>query len=254
MGHHKERLATRPEIEHPTVYTDGDLFEFLLSVIHVLFSRMFGRYLKMLEQHIIAVVETVLIKADMILIFFNCRADSSLIRQLGELDFENRTAYYPNFYNEVSFLFTFPINIYNTFNFGLSSTVFNLTNLFSNTSILYFNWVNVLGLSTIYNLNIYTILLDITNRLNFTQGNILDTSANEISPFQSHNIAGSNLNDTVKFANSELSTDFRYQRVLNPVFSYDYKVGNYATQHTTDHYKHLFVTFAELTGGVRKPS
>jgi len=252
MGHHKERLATRPEIEHPSIYTDGDLFEFLLSVLHVAFSRIFGRYLKMLEQHIVAVSETVIDKTKSILVFFNLRADDSLVLNL--ISDNNRQPFSPSFKNEISFLFALPLNIYNTICFLITSSVFNLTNIFSYTSLFYFNWVNVLGLSTIYNLNVADIIATFASKLTTSRVQSVENSNSEVNPFQSRNIGGSNLTDISKFSNSELSTDFRYQRVLNPVFAYDYKVGNYATQHTTDNYKHLFITFSELTGGVRKPS
>jgi len=58
----------------------------------------------------------------------------------------------------------------------------------------------------------------------------------------------------LNISNSELSTDFRYQRALNPIFAYDYKAGNYITKTDKESFPYLFLTFSEVTGGVRRPS
>jgi|TARA_B110000037_G_scaffold217633_1_gene279107 hypothetical protein len=52
----------------------------------------------------------------------------------------------------------------------------------------------------------------------------------------------------------ESSLDMRYQRNLNPIFRYDYKLGNYFTKEDSIVTPYLFTTINELTGGIRKSS
>lgn len=52
---------------------------------------------------------------------------------------------------------------------------------------------------------------------------------------------------------TENSLFFRYQRLLNPIFRYDYKLGNYFNKQDSIITPYLFTTISEITGGVRKP-
>jgi hypothetical protein len=52
----------------------------------------------------------------------------------------------------------------------------------------------------------------------------------------------------------ESSLNVRYQRNLNPIFRYDYKLGNYFTKEDSIVTPYLFTTINELTGGIRKSS
>jgi hypothetical protein len=46
----------------------------------------------------------------------------------------------------------------------------------------------------------------------------------------------------------------RYLRTTNPIFRYDYKLGNYFTKEDMQTKPFLFTTINELTGGIRKAS
>lgn len=50
----------------------------------------------------------------------------------------------------------------------------------------------------------------------------------------------------------ELVNDVRFQKAANPVFKYDFKVGNYLPDTTRTLNQHLFSTFNDVTGGIRK--
>lgn len=52
----------------------------------------------------------------------------------------------------------------------------------------------------------------------------------------------------------EKTSDFRALRMFNPVFKYDFKVGNYLPDDSKKMNKHLFATIKDLTTGVRKSS
>jgi hypothetical protein len=61
--------------------------------------------------------------------------------------------------------------------------------------------------------------------------------------------------ETTTLANFAETTDNqRYLRTTNPIFRYDYKLGNYFTKEDMVTKPFLFTTINELTGGIRKSS
>jgi hypothetical protein len=51
---------------------------------------------------------------------------------------------------------------------------------------------------------------------------------------------------------NETTLGARFQRTLNPIFRYDYKLGNYFTKTDVLQAPYLFTTISEITGGIRK--
>tara|TARA_B100000795_G_scaffold5622_1_gene4121 strand:+ start:2101 stop:3357 length:1257 start_codon:yes stop_codon:yes gene_type:complete len=60
--------------------------------------------------------------------------------------------------------------------------------------------------------------------------------------------------DQVLNSQSENTYFIRYQRALNPVFKYDYKLGNYFTKSDITMTPFMFTTAIDVTGGIRKSS
>jgi len=56
------------------------------------------------------------------------------------------------------------------------------------------------------------------------------------------------------YETQEVSSSFRAIRAANPIFRYDYKVGNYFPKDDTTNMAFLFSTITEVTGGIRKAS
>lgn len=56
------------------------------------------------------------------------------------------------------------------------------------------------------------------------------------------------------YSGHELAADYRFQKSSNPVFRYDFKVGNYLPDSVKTLNQHLFTTMNDVTGGIRKPS
>jgi len=52
----------------------------------------------------------------------------------------------------------------------------------------------------------------------------------------------------------EKSSDQRFLRFMNPVFKYDFKVGNYIPDDVKKMNPHLFMTIKDVTTGIRKSS
>jgi hypothetical protein len=51
----------------------------------------------------------------------------------------------------------------------------------------------------------------------------------------------------------ESTLDQRFMRLINPIFSYDFKVGNYIPDHAKKMNPHLVTTVKDVTMGLRKP-
>ena len=72
--------------------------------------------------------------------------------------------------------------------------------------------------------------------------------------FSGNQFQTSTLTDNTLNSQSEGTFFFRYQRALNPVFKYDYKLGNYFTKEDTTMTPFMFTTAIDVTGGIRKSS
>lgn len=59
---------------------------------------------------------------------------------------------------------------------------------------------------------------------------------------QSESVLGENVSDS------------RFMRFMNPVFKYDFKVGNYMPDDAKKMNPHLFMTIKDVTTGIRKSS
>jgi len=69
----------------------------------------------------------------------------------------------------------------------------------------------------------------------------------ESEPFTTQSVETSSLS-----SNHETTSDSRFQKAANPVFKYDFKVGNYLPDTTKTLNQHLFSTLNDVTGGIRK--
>jgi hypothetical protein len=55
------------------------------------------------------------------------------------------------------------------------------------------------------------------------------------------------------YQSQENRTDFRNQRTQNPIFRYDFKLGNYMPEELKRKFPHSFISIHDLTTGLRKP-
>lgn len=80
------------------------------------------------------------------------------------------------------------------------------------------------------------------------------TNMGEVLTVKSEN--STPLNDATYFNNSigESSEDSRAIRFNNPIFKYDYKLGNYLNKETINNFPHLMLSQTQVTGGIRKSS
>ena len=81
-----------------------------------------------------------------------------------------------------------------------------------------------------------------------------DTNKNFTNLFYKTNHAQpKNSVTTVLFGKQETASDYRNQRLQNPIFRYDFKLGNYMSEETKRKVPHLYTTVHDLTTGLRKP-
>lgn len=119
--------------------------------------------------------------------------------------------------------------------------------------------LNSLNLSTLVSLPIFSDLAVLTNYLtNLASPTVVTTPAVSSSfAEESYAVSGASLRSSeelAKFNLHEASSDARFSRAMNPVFKYDFKVGNYLPDDAKKLNPHLFMTMKDLTTGIRKSS
>ena len=83
----------------------------------------------------------------------------------------------------------------------------------------------------------------------------LPASSYSFSPsYVSQGLLVDNSSDILSNLFQEKTSEYRFLRLMNPVFKYDFKVGNYMPDDTKKMNPHLFRTIQDLTTGVRKSS
>ncbi len=74
------------------------------------------------------------------------------------------------------------------------------------------------------------------------------------SGYSTSDLTTSSVNESSMSALQEDLTDQRFVRFMNPVFQYDFKVGNYIPDEAKKLNPHLFMTIKDVTTGIRKSS
>jgi len=159
----------------------------------------------------------------------------------------------------------------NTFGMVLNvgySLIFNtqyfVYNFFTNvkTTCTYLIYNNQLAFNFYYQFLLSDLVLNnkittivnsiIVNNTKFT--NLFNTNNSDILISKAeHKVS---LNDGVYFNNSigESIENSKALRFNNPIFKYDYKLGNYLSKETINNFPHLMLSQTQVTGGIRKSS
>ena len=140
---------------------------------------------------------------------------------------------------------------------SLLSSVYNLIPTFVN--------VNPVLNTTPLNLSSFTTLplfMDLSTLTNYLSSAVLrsSSSSSTVSTFSTegeYTVPTSSIRSSEelsKFSLHESVSDARFARTMNPVFKYDFKVGNYLPDDAKKLNPHLFMTIKDLTTGIRKSS
>lgn len=57
-----------------------------------------------------------------------------------------------------------------------------------------------------------------------------------------------------QFQHQEIASDYRNLRLQNPIFKYDFKLGNYMPDDNKRKFSQLLTSIHDLTTGVKKPN
>lgn len=57
-----------------------------------------------------------------------------------------------------------------------------------------------------------------------------------------------------QFQSQEIASDYRNLRLQNPIFKYDFKLGNYMPDDNKRKFSQLLTSIHDLTTGVKKPN
>lgn len=129
------------------------------------------------------------------------------------------------------------------------ATKLNVLQILSLGSV--FQFADLLKIEFLHaNLNVYKKMV------NLSTGGSESLSSSYLLPYSyaSSEANLKSLEDQVLYSLQESTTDGRFLRLMNPVFKYDFKVGNYMSDDTKKMNLHLFRTIQDLTTGVRKSS
>jgi hypothetical protein len=95
----------------------------------------------------------------------------------------------------------------------------------------------------------------------FTLGNSItaptSSPSEEATQESVYSVSTSNLRSVDELSSTGLnenSSDQRFMRFMNPVFKYDFKVGNYMPDDAKKLNPHMFMTIKDVTTGIRKSS
>ena len=139
-----------------------------------------------------------------------------------------------------------------TVNFFVASSIEGFKGLLTNTLVLSpFTMFNTISIG-----NYVSSVLDIS----YAQFSNVATLAN-VKKSQSPNLSyttSSLLNQdqstAEQFQAQEIASDYRNLRLQNPIFKYDFKLGNYMPDDNKRKFSHLLTSIHDLTTGVKKPN
>lgn len=136
-----------------------------------------------------------------------------------------------------------------------------LSNLTSSVNGLYARFNDVfttsatsLNWSTIFNSNSVLDLLLYTKTFFYSPTYTFNNKIQPTSNYSTNYSTTSSFVDQTESALGETSSDSRFMRFMNPVFKYDFKVGNYMPDEAKKMNPHLFTTIKDITTGIKKSS
>lgn len=83
--------------------------------------------------------------------------------------------------------------------------------------------------------------------------NVKSTESNKLS-YTTNSLLNQDQNTAQQFEAQEIASDYRNLRLQNPIFKYDFKLGNYMPDDNKRKFSHLLTSIHDLTTGVKKPN
>jgi len=243
IGFHKERLALRPQLNHPEINTADSLVNFFLSA----FNSICSRSVLVLVRGLISTMNDFISRFASVVPSSNSLLPNFLMSNSSVTFSNNLNIFITTIFNSL-------FNIFHTF--ILFITNLNLSNFYTNIShhisfLLSFN--AILGLNDLQFGYWEKLISKISYSWNQSKSVSTFHTDNTIN-YTSKPLSSLTMNEKNKFNHQEVSSNFRYQKFSNPIFVYDYKSGNYLTTEDVKAYPSLFTSISEVTKGIRKSS
>jgi len=99
---------------------------------------------------------------------------------------------------------------------------------------------------------LYNYYFSVISNVSMTNSRSESTSDDVL--FKSSPVTGQSVVELSATGLGENLNDQRFMRLMNPVFKYDFKVGNYLPDDAKKLNPHLFMTIKDITTGIRKSS
>ena len=132
------------------------------------------------------------------------------------------------------------------------------SSLYRASSLTPLSHYNSLNLSSLFPLELSSVtqqLYLITNLRAYSWEALIPATYYSLNPsYVAQGLLVDSTKEVVGGLFQEKTSDYRFLRSANPVFKYDFKVGNYMPDDTKKMNPHLFRTIQDLTTGVRKSS
>lgn len=107
-----------------------------------------------------------------------------------------------------------------------------------------FEWTNTLSYTVSSSIKMYRRLKSfVTKNLSSTSNLVVNKETLETSL---------EVDTLATLTTGESTDEVKNVRYLNPIFKYDYKLGNYLTKETVSGFPNLFISQIQVTGGIRK--
>ena len=198
--------------------------------------------------------------------------DLSLLNMIN-MFFLNQSLYQP--LNSVTSAFknTATVGSLNTFSTKTESVSFVLptsfklpavpfsasSNSFSETVMVLFTNNPLVTFTNALNVNSFYFVKDFISEMSVIMSNVSSWALTSTQATVMSEAKTQLLNKTVMVSASvdanmsthELGSDYRFQKTQNPIFRYDFKVGNYMNEGMKILGRHVFTTFNDVTGGLR---
>lgn len=138
-----------------------------------------------------------------------------------------------------------PYRYLTNFPFFLEGSVFRFNDVLRDTLFIFFEHFAFLP-------KIITEIYLYLPRFHSYLSNFFSSEVNILPSYVTGTRSFSSVGDQLGFIFQENFENFRFNRSVNPVFKYDFKVGNYLPDDNRKLNPHLFNTLKDITMGIRK--
>ena len=136
------------------------------------------------------------------------------------------------------------------------SSVLSIDSIMVRVQWIFSGLVNPTNTPLLFDLKLSDLYLYVNSVLSsqHNKEGFVSNSMNVSNSYSTTNLSTLSLSSNVEHSLAESTDNHRFMRYMNPVFKYDFKVGNYMTDDMKKMNPHLFNSIKDVTTGIRKSS